>query len=105
MYEIALITTSSYEEAEEIAEELVEKHFIACANIISTIKSIYFWKGNIEKDTECLMIIKTKKDKRKEIMDKIKELHSYENPECIFLSIKDGLRDYLNWIDDNLKNG
>ncbi|MBD3226567.1 MAG: divalent cation tolerance protein CutA [Candidatus Lokiarchaeota archaeon] len=103
MYEIALITTSSDEEAEKIAKELVENHLVACANIISNIKSIYTWKGNIEKDTECLMIIKTKKDNRGKIIKKIKEIHSYETPECIFLPIKDGLKDYLNWIDESLK--
>ena len=102
LYEIAFVTTSNEEEAEKIAEYLVSNHLVACVNIISGIKSIYIWENNLEKDSECLMIIKSRKDFRKQVMEKVKELHSYDNPECIFLSITDGLKNYLNWIDKSL---
>lgn len=102
MYEIGLITTSNEDEAKKIANELVKSRLIACANIISGIKSIYIWKGNVEEDQECLMIIKTKTNMQEKIINKIKQNHSYETPECIFLSINAGLKDYLKWIDKNI---
>ena len=103
MYEICLITTSNEDEAEKITVELINDHLIACANIIPKVKSVYIWEGKLEKDSESLIVIKTNKDMRDKIMKKIKEIHNYENPECIFLPILDGLKDYLNWIDMSVK--
>jgi len=103
MYEICLITTSNEDEAEKITVELINDHLIACANIIPKVKSVYIWEGKLEKDSESLIVIKTHKDMRDKIMKKIKEIHNYENPECIFLPILDGLKDYLNWIDKSVK--
>ncbi|MHA1311479.1 MAG: divalent-cation tolerance protein CutA [Candidatus Helarchaeota archaeon] len=103
MYEICLITTSNEDEAEKITVELINDHLIACANIIPKVKSVYIWEGKLEKDSESLIVIKTNKDMRDKIMKKIKEIHNYENPECIFLPILDGLKDYLNWIDKSVK--
>ncbi|MHA1269745.1 MAG: divalent-cation tolerance protein CutA [Candidatus Helarchaeota archaeon] len=102
MYDIGLITTSNEDEAEKISEYLVTNNLIACANIIPKIKSIYKWKGKVEKDSESLIIFKTKKDLRNDILKHIKKIHTYETPECVFIPISDGLKEYLDWIDESL---
>jgi len=104
LYEIGFITASSETEAEKIAEELVNSHLVACANIFPKIKSIYFWNGKLEKDEESFIIIKTHKNLKDKIIQKIKEIHSYDVPECIFFSISSGLKEYLKWIDNNTKD-
>ena len=104
MYEIALITINNEEQAETIARELVQNQLAACVNIIPGIKSVYVWNGKIEKDSELLLIAKTKSEAKERVMKKIQEIHPYENPECIFIGINDGLKNYLNWLDENIKD-
>ena len=71
-------------------------------NIIKDINSIYMWKGNIENDTEYLLIIKTTEEKSDRLIEKISQIHSYENPECIGVKIDKGSVKYLNWIKEVL---
>ena len=58
---IILTTVSSKKEAELIGSKLIDKELAACVNIIPNIKSIYYWEGKINKDSEYLLIIKTVK--------------------------------------------
>ena len=60
---IILSTTPNIEEAQNIAQVLIEKKLAACINIIPKIISIYEWENSIQNDTEAMMIIKTSQDK------------------------------------------
>ncbi len=97
---VFLVTVPNIEEGKKIARVLVESKLAACVNIIQNIQSIYWWKGNIEEDNEHLLIIKTKESKGELIIQKVKELHSYSEPECIGLKIIKGSETYLNWISE-----
>lgn len=97
---VIFITSNSFSEAESIANALVEEGFAACCNIIIPVTSIYRWKGEIHRDQEVLLIIKTKGSKFNELQVRVKELHSYEVPEIIALPIVDGLPAYLQWIEN-----
>ena len=96
------VTVGSNEEAGNIGRTLVEEKLAACVNIINNINSIYMWKGKIEHDTEQLLIIKTKEEKSNDLIERIQEIHSYDNPECIGLKIEKGSDQYLNWIREVL---
>ncbi len=100
MYNIVFITTPE-KDGTKIAEILVKQKLAACVNIIP-VRSIYSWKGKIENDKENLLIVKTKDFLIEKLKKTITEIHSYEVPECIVLSIEDGLPDYLKWIDDTV---
>ena len=69
-------------------------------NIIPNITSIYEWKGVIEEDNEYILFIKTTEEKSALLIQKIKELHSYDEPECIGFKIEEGSQSYLKWIED-----
>lgn len=99
---IVLTTASSQDEARRIANALVDRRLAACVNIVSKIDSIYRWKDKIEENQEFLLLIKTSQSEVPELRDAIKELHSYELPECISLPVDDGSEDYLKWIDDSI---
>jgi len=97
---VFLVTVPNIEEGKKIARVLVERKLAACVNIIQNIHSIFSWKGNIEEENEHLLIIKTKENKGELIIQKVKEIHSYSEPECIGLKIKKGSETYLNWISE-----
>ena len=95
---VVFITVPDEEMAVAIARALIETRLAACANLIKGVRSIYSWQGNIEDDTEVLMIIKTRKELFDKLKLKVKELHSYEVPEVIAFPIIAGLDDYLKWL-------
>jgi periplasmic divalent cation tolerance protein len=98
---VIYITAPSEDDAAKIARSLVESRLAACVNIIKNVRSIYTWQGNIEDDSEVLMIVKTQKKHLDALSSKVKELHSYDVPEIIVLPIIAGSEDYLKWIKDS----
>ncbi|MCL2115963.1 MAG: divalent-cation tolerance protein CutA [Methanobrevibacter sp.] len=103
MMAIIYITTSNEEEALEIGTFIVKKRLAACSNIIKDMKSIYWWEGNLENDDEAILILKTIEEKVDEIITKVKEIHSYENPCIIALPVIKASDSYLNWLKDEIK--
>ena len=95
---VVLTTASSEAEAEKIGEALVDAGLAACV-AIAPIRSIYRWQGEVCKETEWQLAIKTRKDAFSAIAQKVKDLHSYDVPELIALPIVNGSLPYLNWID------
>jgi periplasmic divalent cation tolerance protein len=100
---LVLTTTGSRDEAQRIARILVERQLAACVNIVPGIESIYRWQEKIEHAEECLLLIKTTRSAFEGVRDAIKELHSYELPECICIEIEDGSAEYLKWIGESMK--
>ena len=97
---IVFVTCGSEEEAEKIANSLVDERLAACVNIISPIRSIYRWEGKIWDEKEWLLIIKTQKRRFAELEKKVKSLHSYSVPEIIALPIAEGSTAYLKWLEE-----
>ncbi|MHA1369315.1 MAG: divalent-cation tolerance protein CutA [Promethearchaeota archaeon] len=99
-YYLILSTAPNINEAKTIARSLVDSKLVACVNIIPEIMSVYTWKGEINEDNECILFMKTKKDLVGPVIDKVKEIHSYECPEIISIPIEFGHEPYLKWIDE-----
>ena len=100
---IILSTTGSQEEAQKIARALVERKLAACVNIVGPIESVYRWQGAVQTSEEFLLLIKTTAAAYQRVCDLIRLLHSYELPECVQLSIEDGLPNYLEWIGESVE--
>jgi periplasmic divalent cation tolerance protein len=100
---IVLSTAGSEDEARKIARHLVEHQLAACVNIVPQIESIYRWQGKVEEAREWLLLIKTTGDKFARVRDAIRELHSYDLPECIAITIDDGSSAYLEWIGESVR--
>lgn len=93
-----LLCTASVAESEQLAKLLVEERLAACVNVTG-VRSFYRWKGELCSDTECLLIIKTKKSMVDRILTRITEVHSYEVPEILVLPILTGSEQYLKWVE------
>lgn len=99
---IVLTTTGSQEEARKIAYALIERRLAACVNIVPQIESVYRWEDKVETSTEWLLLIKTQADLFERVRDAVKELHSYDLPECVMLELAAGSKEYLDWIAESV---
>jgi periplasmic divalent cation tolerance protein len=99
---LVITTAGAKDEARAIADALVERKLAACVNILPGVESVFRWKGEVEFANEHLLIIKTTAGCFEQVRDAIKELHSYELPECIRISIEDGSAAYLQWIQESV---
>ncbi len=97
-YIIVLVTTANKQEAEKIAQHLINDKLIACANIIGPITSLFRWSENIEQAEEYLILIKSRQDLFDRLTEVVKTMHSYEVPEILALPIVNGSRTYLDWL-------
>jgi len=100
---IVLSTAGSEGEARKIARHLVEHQLAACVNVVPRIESIYCWQGQVESSQEWLLLIKTTAEYFPRVRNAIRELHSYDLPECIAIAIEDGNSEYLDWLANSLK--
>ena len=103
MHALVYITTSGEEESKKIGRTIVEERLAGCVNIISTIESLYWWKGEIEEDNESVLIAKTKVSNIGNIIKRVKEIHSYENPAILAIPIIEGSKEYLDYLDAEIK--
>lgn len=95
-------TTGRREEAQAIAEELVDKRLAACVQIVGPVASTYRWEGEIETTEEWLLLIKTTAAAYETLEEAIGLLHSYEVPEIIALPVERGSASYLKWMGEQV---
>ena len=95
-------TCESKDEAERLAKALLEAHLAACVNVITQIRSFYWWKEKVESADEALMVIKTSTELFDQVRDLIESRHSYDVPEIIALPITAGSAAYLEWLTREL---
>jgi periplasmic divalent cation tolerance protein len=101
-FAIVLTTAGSEEQANTLAQELVERRLAACVNILPQVASVYRWKGKIWRDEEKLLVIKTLEENFAAVREAIRELHSYELPEALLLPIADADPGIAAWIRECL---
>ena len=94
------VSTIDASSAPGLARRLVEKRLAACVNIVPGVRSIYFWKGEIRDEEECVLLIKTAPGCVGEFEEEFRKLHPYDCPELLMLPVDDGLSDYLAWVEE-----
>ncbi len=98
---LILCTCPDQATAERIGEVVVGERLAACVNIVPGLTSIYRWEGQIQRDTELLLLVKTRAAVYPLLEARLRELHPYQTPEIIALPIQTGSAAYLDWIVDN----
>ncbi len=95
---VVLVTAPNLETAEKLAEALVGERLAACVNVLGEVRSIYRWKGAVEREREVLCVMKTTRDAFERLRARVVELHPYEVPEVIALPVALGHAPYLAWL-------
>lgn len=90
-------TLGSVAEAERIGEVLVRERLAACVNIHPGMRSVYEWKGAVERGDEAAAFVKTRRALVEEVTARLRALHPYEVPAMLVLPIEGGNEDYLAW--------
>ena len=97
------ITAKDKAEAKKIGTVLVESKLAACVNILDNMNSFYMWEGNVQDDTEVVMIAKTTENQAPALVEKVKSLHSYECPCIVSIPVSGGNQAFLDWIAEEGK--
>lgn len=93
-------TTERREDADQIAQTLVERRLAACVQVAGPITSTYRWLGKIETAEEWQCWAKTRRELYGKVEQAILEIHPYEVPEIVAMPIAEGSRAYLAWLDE-----
>ena len=95
---IVVTTAASREEAARLAHTLVEERLAACVTLLPGAHSIYRWEGRIEAADECLLWLKTSSVRLAALEARLHELHRYQTPEFLVLTVEAGSSAYLAWL-------
>ncbi len=97
------MTAGSRDEARKIGKELVAAGLAACVNILDNMNSFYKWQGEIQDDTEVVIIAKTTEDRVPALIEKVKALHSYDCPCIVAIPVSGGNQAFLDWVAAEVK--
>jgi periplasmic divalent cation tolerance protein len=93
------ITAANAREARRLAAVLVAEKLAACVSDAGTVRSVYRWKGRVERARERLLIAKTVRARLRDLTARVKALHAYDVPEIVALPIVGGNPAYLAWVE------
>ena len=102
-YCIVLCTVPDQGSGERLARSLVDARLAACVNLLPGVTSVFRWQDEVQKETEALLIMKTRRDRFAALCTAVHAQHPYELPEIIAVPLSDGLPAYLRWIDQSLE--
>ena len=92
-------TTARRDEADRIAQTLIDQRLAACVQIVGPIASTYRWQGRIETSEEWQRWVKSRRDLYEQIEQAIRRVHPYEVPEILAMAVVAGSSSYLSWIE------
>jgi periplasmic divalent cation tolerance protein len=91
-------TSGSIDEARKISRFLVQEKYVACAQIVPWVESIYMWNGELETTQESKVVLKTAAHQYEAVKKIIKENCKYQVPEISFQHIAGGNEEYMDWL-------
>jgi periplasmic divalent cation tolerance protein len=100
---LVMTTTATAEDAARLGRALVEERLAACATLVPAVQSIYRWEGKIESSNEALLLVKTSSGQLKALETRLYELHGYQTPEFLVLSVEACGKPYIEWLLSSLR--
>jgi periplasmic divalent cation tolerance protein len=100
-YVVVLTTLPGDADAAAFGSALVQERLAACVNLLPAMESIYRWEGQVERETERQIVIKTARARLVALWERVRDLHPYDVPEFVVIPIIDGNDAYLRWIAES----
>ena len=98
-----LMTAPDAGEGERIVGQLLEEGLIACGNIVPGVVSLYRWEGEVRRDHEVLIVMKSVTSAVASLLERASELHPYEVPELLVQPVVGGSDRYLEWVEQECR--
>jgi periplasmic divalent cation tolerance protein len=98
-FRFVYVTCRDADEAWAVAEAVVGAQLAACANVLPGMQSLYWWEGKLVRDTEVVLVLKTKAAHMQALVAAVEAAHSYAVPCVVALPILEGNPAYLRWLD------
>lgn len=95
---LVLTTVPTAELGEQIGRALVEAGLAACVNVLPPMVSVYRWKGAVQRDVECQLMIKTVRARVDDVHNYVSDHHTYDLPEFLVVPVDGGDPAYLAWV-------
>jgi periplasmic divalent cation tolerance protein len=99
---VVCLVTAPPDQADAIATALVTDRLAACVNVVAGVHSVYRWEGEVQRDDESLLIVKTTSARIAALEDALDRLHPYDTFELIALDVTAGAHRYLAWIAESV---
>ena len=97
---VVVTTVGTEEQALDLAHDLVGRHLAACVNIVPRIRSVFFFKGKVNDDSEWMLFIKTAPGNFEQVREAIRKLNAYELPEILGLDVMHADPLFARWVVD-----
>lgn len=98
MFVELVLTCETREEAEKIADALLQKKLIACVKFLP-VESKFWWEGKIQTGKETLMLMESRADNFDKVEAEVSKLHSYETFVLQALPIAQISKDAASWLE------
>ena len=102
---VVLMTAPDLDVARELGRRLVEERLAACANIVPGLISIFHWDGEVQNQSEVLLVLKTTESAVGALVERAASLHPYDVPEVLALPVVEGYGPYLDWVRSEVGDG
>ena len=97
-----MVTTGGRDDAERLGESLVVEHLAACCSVVPTVHSFYYWEGQLKREHEALLLVKTVESRAAAVQEYVLSHHDYEVPEVLQVAVEGGSPAYLNWLAEQV---
>ena len=101
-YIIVTTLCDKEEISSKIIDTLLEKRLVSGSQV-TKVHSKYWWNNKLEECDEYKLEFRTKESLFNKIENEIKQIHNYEVAEISSFEIKNASKEFLNWIDENIK--
>lgn len=97
----ARISAPDPDAAKRIAEDLVARQLAACVQILGPMASFYTWRGEVHRNEEWLLLVKTTEQAFPRVVEVVREIHRYDVPEIVALPVMLAPDGYASWVREN----
>jgi periplasmic divalent cation tolerance protein len=97
---LVYVTAPNREEAVRIGRTVVAESLAACANILDGMTSIFRWHGELQEESEAVLLLKTRAELASQVVHRVQELHPYDVPAILVLPVVSGSTLFMSWIDE-----
>ena len=100
----AIITTCEKDDAVPLLEQLLQQKLVACGNIFSSVQSMYWWKGTIQKEEEAFLFMETSDALVDSAFATLSQIHPYEVPKILVIHPSQVHEAYNRWVHTETKS-